>query len=254
VFALRIPAFAQERPPPILEVYREFWKPGNSTANHKIEAEAAQICIELKSPHPYLGLESLTGPQEAWFLNGYASSTEQTQVGDDYQKNPALIRALKQILMRKKPLSSAEDVNVFAKYQQSLNRGAPWSLGQGRFLVITVTKRDLAAKSKPEIDGTAFEVDDGTLFIFSAARTRQEAEARSGGRPRDTRLRGSCVLEPARQGLDRHGSFVLEGPTNRNERQINYLYSHCLRAHKNYVGSKFPLQTRLVRMRTRELV
>lgn len=179
MLALIISAFAQERPPQILEVYREFWKPGNSTANHKIEAEAAQICFELKCPHPCLGLESLPGPREAWFLNGYASSTEQTQVGDDYQKNPALIEALNQILIRKKPLSSAEDVNVFAKYQQSLSRGAPWSLGQGRFLVITVTKRDLAAKSNLVIDGTAFEVDNGTLFIFSAARTRQEAEARA---------------------------------------------------------------------------
>jgi hypothetical protein len=42
-----------------------------------------------------------------------------------------------------------------------------------------------------------------------------------------------------RHGLDHHGSFVLEGPPNRNERQVNYHYSDCLRAHKNYVGSRF---------------
>lgn len=188
VLALMVSACAQERPPQILEVYREFWKPGNVAASRKIEVEAAQICVELKCPHPYLGLESLTGPKEAWFLNAFVSSAEQTQVGEEYQKNPALIEALNRILARKKPLSRADDVNVFAQYQQSLSRGAPWSLGQGRFLVITVTKRDLAPKSKPVIDGTAFETEDGTRFIFSPARTRREADARAAAAGPETRV------------------------------------------------------------------
>ena len=94
--ALTISAFAQERPPQILEVYREFWKPENVAASQKIEVEAAQICLDLKCPHPYLGLESLTGPNEVWFLNGFASSTELKQVGDDYQENTALMEGLDQ--------------------------------------------------------------------------------------------------------------------------------------------------------------
>jgi hypothetical protein len=73
------------------------------------------------------------------------------------------------ILIQKKPLSPAEDVNVFAHYQQSLSRGAPWSLMQGRFLVITVTKRHLVAKSSLVIDPTAFEVDDKAPCSSSAA-------------------------------------------------------------------------------------
>jgi len=74
------------------------------------------------------------------------------------------------------------------QYQRSLSRGAPWSLGQSTFLVITVTKRDLAAKSKLVIDGTAFEVDDGTLFILGAARTQQKAEARAAVAGPETRV------------------------------------------------------------------
>ena len=177
-------AFAQEHPPQILEIYREFWKPESLAASRKIEVEASRICVDLKCPHPYLGLESLTGPKEAWFLNGFASSTEQTQVGEDYQKNPALLEALNQILVRKKSLSRADDVNVFAKHLQSLSRGTPWILGKGRFLVITVTKRELAPKS---IEGTAFEAD-GTCFIISAARTRREADERAATRGRETRV------------------------------------------------------------------
>lgn len=188
LLTMALSAFAQEGPPQILEVYREFWKPENVAANRKIEAEASQICVDLRCPHPYLGLESLTGPKEAWFLNGFVSSTEQTQVGEDYQKKPALIKALDQIMIRKKPLSRADDINVFAKYQQSLSRGAPWSLGQGRFLVVTITKRNLSTKSKVVIDGSAFEADDGTRFTFTAARTREEADARAAASGPETRV------------------------------------------------------------------
>jgi hypothetical protein len=182
------PVRQPDAPPTILQIYREFWKPGNIAASRKIETEASRVCIKLKCPHPYLGLESLTGPTEVWFLNGYDSSTEQAQVGEDYQKNSDLIEALNQILVRRKPLSKADDVNVFTKYQQNLSRGAPWNLGQGRFLVITVTKPDLLAKSNLVIDGTAFEADDGTQFIFSAARTRQEADARAAAAGSHTRV------------------------------------------------------------------
>ena len=182
------PAQQPGAPPAILQIYREFWKSGNLAANRKIEAEASQICVKLRCPHPYLGLESLTGPKEVWFLNGYDSSTEQTQVGEDYQKNPDLIEALNQILVRRKPLSKADDVNVFAKYQQKLSRGAPWTLGQGRFLVITMTKPERLDKSNLVINGTAFETDDGTRYMFTAARTRQEADARAAAAGSETRV------------------------------------------------------------------
>jgi hypothetical protein len=175
-------------PPQILQIYREFWKPGSVAANRNIEAEASQICVELRCPHPYLGLESLTGPKEAWFLNGYVSSTEQTQVGEDYQKNSTLIQALNEILIRKKPLSRADDVNVFAEYRQSLSHGAPWRVGEGRFLVITVIKSAVSARSNPVVDGSAFEADDGTRFVISAAGTRQEADARAAKAGRETRV------------------------------------------------------------------
>lgn len=188
LLALAFSACAQERPPQILEVYREFWKPANVPASREIEVEASQICVELKCPHPYLGLESLKGPKEAWFLNGFDSSTEQAQVAEDYQENPALIEALNQILIRKRPLSRADDLNVFTQYEPRLSREAPWSLGQGRFLVITVTKRHLAAERNRVIDGTVFETADGTRFIFRAARTQREADARAAGAGPETRV------------------------------------------------------------------
>ena len=34
-----------------------------------IENDGAQICADLRCPNPYLALESLSGPHEAWWLN-----------------------------------------------------------------------------------------------------------------------------------------------------------------------------------------
>ena len=64
-------------------------------------------------------------------------------------------------------------VEVFARYRQELSRGALWSLGLGRFLVITVTKVER------QIDGTVFEAADGTKFVMFPAKTRREADAKA---------------------------------------------------------------------------
>lgn len=168
---LALPACAQVRPPRILEVYRDFVKPGSFPQYNKIEEDAAGICAELKCPHPYVGLESLNGPKEVW-LNGFASEAELKQVVEDYAKNAALMAALNQIAKRKKGLIG-EAVNVFATYREELSRGAPWDLAHGRFLVITMTK------SRPKIDGTVFETADGTRFIVTPAQTRPEACAKA---------------------------------------------------------------------------
>ena len=165
---MQIAAHAQ--PPQILQIHREALKPGSEGAYREIEEDTARICAERGCPHPYLGTESLTGPKEVWFFNGYESPAEQKQVHDDYAKNTALMAALLKNSRRKARLTG-EPVNVFADYRQDLSRGVPWILGQGRFLVITV------AKSKPRSDGTVFEAGEGTRFIVRPAQSRKEADS-----------------------------------------------------------------------------
>lgn len=64
-------------------------------------------------------------------------------------------------------------MEVFASYRQDASRGAPWSLGRGRFLVITVTK------SQRTIEGTVFETADGTKFIVMPADTHNKADTKA---------------------------------------------------------------------------
>jgi hypothetical protein len=84
----------QPRPPSILQIFREPLKPGVEAEYGAIEEETARICVEMKCPHPYLGVESLTGPKEVWWFNGYESRDEIKQVEAGYENNAALMAAL----------------------------------------------------------------------------------------------------------------------------------------------------------------
>jgi len=164
-------ALAPPHPPQILEVAREYLKPDAVPAIHKIEVDAAQICIRLKFPHRYLVIESLTGPKEFWYLNAFDSQADLDEVGRQYEGNKALTSALAENLKRKAPYLAAESTNVFLHYRPELSGGTPWVMGHGRFLVTAWTKGSAAAA------GTVFEGPNGKRLVIRAAQTRAEAES-----------------------------------------------------------------------------
>ena len=164
-------ALSQAHSPQILEVAREYLKPGAAQAVHKIEVDAAQICIRLKFPHRYLVLESLTGPKEFWYLNAFDSQAELDAVSREYEGNKALTSALAENLKRKAPYLAAESTNVFLNYRPELSGGTPWVMGHGRFLVTAWTKGSAST------GGTVFEGPDGNRLVIRAVRTRAEAES-----------------------------------------------------------------------------
>jgi hypothetical protein len=181
LLGLGLQVFAQSKPPHTLQIYREKLRPGIDAAYREIENQIANDCISLGFPHAYIGIESLTGPKEIWFLNGWESAGEQTRVKEEYSKNSALAKALDRDVKRKADLI-LEHVDVFADYRRHVGRGAPWSMGTGRFLVITMTK------GNARIDGTEFEAADGTKFILTAARTRNEADVKAAAAGSETRI------------------------------------------------------------------
>jgi hypothetical protein len=164
-------ALSPAHPPQILEVAREYFKPGAVQAIHKIEVDAAQICIKLKFPHRYLVLESLTGPKEFWYLNAFDSQAELDELRREYEGNKALTSALAENLKRKAPYLAAESTDVFLNYRPELSGGTPWAMGHGRFLVTVWTKGSAGT------GGTVFEGPDGNRLVIHAVRTRAEAES-----------------------------------------------------------------------------
>jgi hypothetical protein len=165
------PKTLHSEPPRILYISREFWKPGTQTALNRIEADGARMCINLKCPHPYLGIESLTGSKEVWYLNGFTSTEEEKRVEEEY-KSKGLFAAMNPFALQRAPFQSEPGKEGLANYRSELSRGAPWSMGQGRFMVIVVTT------DNSQRDGTVFETVEGLRFIVTPAQTRAEASAK----------------------------------------------------------------------------
>jgi hypothetical protein len=167
---LAIPIMAQEHPPKILEIYREPVKAGREAAYRAVEEDGARICADMKFPHSHLAIESLSGPKEVWWLNGFESAEDKEQAYSDYARNPALVAALERHAKRKKALTGT-GADIFTNYEAVSSQAANWSLAGTRFFVVTVTRRNLAAV------GSVFVAPDGTRFILRPVRTRQEADA-----------------------------------------------------------------------------
>lgn len=199
---LTMPLAPSAQPSQILQIYRDFLKPQSGVAYRTIEEDAARVCARLICPNPYLAIESLTGPTEVWYLNGYRSAAHETSVARGYQENLPLMAALEVIAKQKAGLVLAP-LNTRATYREDLTRGNPWRVGEGRFLVIAVTKR------RPGPEGTVFEAEDGTQFIVRQARTREAADAIAGNTDADIRVFAvrPTMSMPAQEWIDKDPSF-----------------------------------------------
>jgi hypothetical protein len=155
--------------PPLLQVVREPLKPGTEAAFNAIEEERARISATFGCPHPYLGAESVDGPREVWWFNGYTSPTERQRVYDAYAKNGPLMAAFQRTARLKAALTLAP-IEVFAVFRPDRSEGMPWTLGDGRYLVVTTTE------AIPQLVGTVFEGTDGVSLVVRSAHTREEAE------------------------------------------------------------------------------
>jgi hypothetical protein len=75
--ALLAPSLRAQGPAPrFMYIYRDSLKRGVDSAYRIIENDGAQICADLRCPNPYLALESLSGPHEAWWLNVFATEAD----------------------------------------------------------------------------------------------------------------------------------------------------------------------------------
>ena len=124
-------------------------------------------------------MESLTGPKEIWWFNGFDSPEDQRQVAEAYEKNVPFSAARKRNRDRRAPVTGKVS-EIVAQYRPDMSSGVPWILGHGRFLVIAVTN------DWPCGAGSVFQAPDGTFFVFSSARTRKQADRLAASIPGST--------------------------------------------------------------------
>jgi len=154
----------------ILQIYRDFVKPGREADFDAVERDAARICADLGFPHRHLAIESLTGPMEVWWLNQFASEAERQQVVADYESRADLVAALGGIAERREPLTEPP-IDVLTKPRPDLSRGISWTPAGARFAVVSVTR------GNSPLPGAVFEAPDGTRYTLRAVTTREQGAA-----------------------------------------------------------------------------
>jgi hypothetical protein len=165
---MQMPAHAQ--PPQILFIAREYWLPGHEADLTRIETHAAKVCIGMGVPHPYLGIESVTGPKEVWYINGLTSNEEFREVNEAYSKNRELTAAMARFARERAAFESQPARQGAALYRADLSLGVEWQMGMDRYLVILVTKNAAAG------NGAVFVNEEDEQFVVSSAKTLASAK------------------------------------------------------------------------------
>jgi hypothetical protein len=124
--------------PRVLQITREFTKPGKAGLVHDASESAfVQAMARAKWPTHYLGMTSLSGKQRALFLTSYASFETWEKDSTAVQKNPALSAALEAASVADGALLDSEDQGVFLfKDEMSLRPLA--DLSQMRYMEVSL--------------------------------------------------------------------------------------------------------------------
>lgn len=84
-------------PPKVLRIYREELKPGKTAIHARVEAGYVRAFARANAPNHYLAIQSMSGPSEAWFLEGSESFAEVAEKDKTVEKNAALVASLDQL-------------------------------------------------------------------------------------------------------------------------------------------------------------
>src|ERR1700744_1196216 len=122
-------------PPAVLQIYRDQVKPSRMGEYSRIEGEAAQACAPA-STWPYLTIQSVTGPQEVWFITGFDSYAVMEHSAESFARNAALIAELNRLQETKANLV-ADSRAGYAHYRDDLSGSSGLILPGARFFTVT---------------------------------------------------------------------------------------------------------------------
>lgn len=143
---LLVPGFVSaqspEPPPPaVLQIGREWIKPGKGIAHHRLEADWTRALIQANAPGVMLAIESVTGQPEAWFIFPYGSWADYEKAGTITNTTPALTAITARFTESETDLLSDQRTMV-ATFREDLSYRAPNvpPLATMRFFSITRTQ------------------------------------------------------------------------------------------------------------------
>lgn len=183
-------------PPKLIQIWREEVKIGKGQMHDKSEAALAASMQRAKFPYYSVGLNSLSGAGEAWFVAPLNSFADWQKADESFRKDAALKADLDRLVS-----SEGEVVNklntMFASYNKDLSYRPDFKLGETRFFSVTMLRlkpgyyeelKQLranvnAAHEKHNLNEHMLVYDvemgapAGTLLVFQPYKTMEEMDA-----------------------------------------------------------------------------
>jgi hypothetical protein len=120
-------------PPPLMMIVREEVKPGHGAGHAATESAWTRALVKGKSTNHYLGMSSMTGPSEAWFIMGYANYADWEAKQNEYEKNAALKAEIDKISLQDGDHLSGERT-MLGTLRKDLSFGPPVEIGKMRYM------------------------------------------------------------------------------------------------------------------------
>ncbi len=136
--ALLVPALApaqkdNQGPPKVLTIFREQVKVGKASAHEKFEQDGfVRAFAKANWPEHYLAMTSMSGPSEAWFINGYdsfAAAEKDTQAMD---KDPAMQGAMAKLAEQDSDYVHGTNA-IMAAYREDLSYNPGTTIADMRY-------------------------------------------------------------------------------------------------------------------------
>jgi hypothetical protein len=174
-------AEAQQAPatptPPVLVIYREEVKPGRGAAHAANETAWAQGFAKAGVPQHWLGMTSMAGPSEAWFLSGYGSYAEFQQAEDAIEGAPAMQAVADKFSALETDVIDRTTA-IVTNYRPALSYQPEVSLPAMRFMQVDVVRvkpghdREFRAAWRMQVEAhTKAKMDEHWAVYESAAGT-----------------------------------------------------------------------------------
>jgi hypothetical protein len=179
------PAAPEEgAPPALLQIEREEVRPGRGAAHAVNEAAWAAAYTKAQSPVTWLGMTTLTGPSEAWFLSRHDSFASLEKAQDGTDAAPALAAERDRLSAAEGDMLSRTST-ILARYRPAISYQPVVKLPEMRYMTVDLVRVKsgrvaefmdtwrmlVAAHTKAGIDEhwAVFEVESGmpdTTFLF----------------------------------------------------------------------------------------
>lgn len=186
---------AQPDLPRVLLIYREEVKPGRGAAHAANEAAWAGAYLKANAPQHWLGMTSVAGPSEAWFMSPHASYESLQKSEDAIDADAALSTASDKFSAQEADLLSRASTLILA-YRPQLSYQPQVKMPEMRYMQVEVMQvkpghdasfrrawRQIAeahTKAKMEEHWATYEMDMGgadlTFFFFYPRRTLAEID------------------------------------------------------------------------------